>query len=621
MSQFADRHYRSLLLLIWLLGCALLLLSTRGAIADWRMGDPDDQLRMVQVRDWLAGQSWWDITQYRMNPPYGGPMHWSRLVDVPIATVIVLLTPLIGQPVAEQAAAAIVPLLTYGVVLALYGSTARKLFGKSAALVAAASFLFIIPAIVQLAPMRIDHHGWQLALFFAMMRALFDRQAPLKSGAIIGFCGALWIEISIEGLPFAAIFVGLLALRWIFPVANKQVHQPELPFAMALAILALGCAFLFSITESWSAAINYCDGLSPVHVFAFAAIASVIVAGLLSAKFAKLHLNPVAKLALCAVAGLGGIAMVFLTAPQCMGDAFGTLDPLVREYWFDRTAEGLPIWAVSLSYYAPLFFGLATGFIGLGYILLRPDCLPRDDKLHLALLYMACIVVGAFVMRTSVYALCVANMLLAPMIITLLAKAEQHQSVVTRIIPRIIAVFLPMSLLIGQNVVDKIAAAQSVKNVNVQSAEKEFIKEVLQCQKPASVAALGQLPNAQLMAGLDLSPAILLLTEHKVIATGHHRNQAAMSDVIRTFTGSVQQAERIFRERRVQYRATCDGSFEMEIYTRRAPKGFLAQIKQGSIPEWLTQQPDIGPFHIFKVNLPISTPNRTDGQDKSTKLR
>src|SRR3546814_9021348 len=67
---------------------------------------------------WLAGQGWWDLTQYRVNPADGGvPMHWSRIVDAPIAGGILLLRPLFGQPLAEQMVMAIWPPLHLGALL------------------------------------------------------------------------------------------------------------------------------------------------------------------------------------------------------------------------------------------------------------------------------------------------------------------------------------------------------------------------------------------------------------------------------------------------------------------------------------------------------------------------
>ena len=69
---------------IWAITSALLVIITWSAIVAWRFPDPDDQMRLLQVRDWLAGQSWFDLTQHRLNDPAGVPMHWSRVVDLPI---------------------------------------------------------------------------------------------------------------------------------------------------------------------------------------------------------------------------------------------------------------------------------------------------------------------------------------------------------------------------------------------------------------------------------------------------------------------------------------------------------------------------------------------------------
>src|SRR3546814_11700627 len=67
-------------------------------------------MRMAQVRDLLAGQGWWDLAQYRVNPAGGGVMmHWSRIVDAPLAAGIWLLKPLFGQAMAERIVMALWP--------------------------------------------------------------------------------------------------------------------------------------------------------------------------------------------------------------------------------------------------------------------------------------------------------------------------------------------------------------------------------------------------------------------------------------------------------------------------------------------------------------------------------
>ncbi|OYW62342.1 MAG: hypothetical protein B7Z31_01275, partial [Rhodobacterales bacterium 12-65-15] len=52
-------------------------------------GGGDDLMRLQQVRDWLGGQSWFDTTQYRILPPEGVSIHWSRYVDLGIAAFLV----------------------------------------------------------------------------------------------------------------------------------------------------------------------------------------------------------------------------------------------------------------------------------------------------------------------------------------------------------------------------------------------------------------------------------------------------------------------------------------------------------------------------------------------------
>lgn len=99
--------------LAWLAVSALLLLTNLGNISGLRFPDPDDVMRLVQVRDLLGGQAWFDVAQHRVDAVNGGVgMHWSRLVDIPIALVIAVLTPFLGAADAEIAALVAVPLMT-----------------------------------------------------------------------------------------------------------------------------------------------------------------------------------------------------------------------------------------------------------------------------------------------------------------------------------------------------------------------------------------------------------------------------------------------------------------------------------------------------------------------------
>lgn len=600
MASFAERHFARLIFGIWLFAAFAIALISREAILSWKMGDPDDQMRILQVRDWIAGQSWWDITQYRMNAPAGGDMHWSRLVDVPLAFFILLLSPVVGQAIAEQVSASIVPLLTLGAALWFYALGARRLFGAAVSVAATAFVITIVPFTTQMLPMRIDHHGWQIVCFASAMWALFDREAKIWPAIILGLSCALWIEISVEGLPFAALMLGLSALGWVFPQLVLDSDSRRLQFPVALASTAIGTVAFFSITESWTSA-NFCDALSPVHIGALSAMAAVVVAAALLEKKAAIFGTVYFRLASCATAAIGGVAVLLSLAPQCAGDAFAGLDPLVREYWFSRVPEGLPLWAVQLDFAIQQYAYMLAGCLALAMVALFNKQLSKADKIQTALLFLGTCIIGAFVSRTAVYAMMVANILLAASLVYLFVAADNYKNVFPRMALRIAAIFLAMPNLSAQFVLNKVHAAQVKADPVSEKFHAQFEKQALLCQKALAAAALNRLPASAFMAGLDTNPAIMQFTRHTVVASGHHRNQGAMADVIRTFVGSQDEAARIIDARNIRYLVTCEGSFELALYQQKAPKGFLAQLRRGDVPQWLRRQADIGPFQIYEV--------------------
>ncbi|WP_397574371.1 hypothetical protein [Sphingorhabdus sp.] len=601
MVNFTERHFARLIVGIWLCAAFGIALISRDAISAWKMGDPDDQMRILQVRDWVAGQSWWDITQYRMNAPAGGDMHWSRLVDVPLALFIRLLTPVMGQAIAEQVSASIVPLLTLGVALWFYALGARRLFGATVAVVATALVITIAPFTTQMIPMRIDHHGWQIVCFVVALWALFDRHTKIWSAVVLGLACALWIEISIEGLPFAALALGISALGWVFPQLAAVSDHGRLRFPVALASIAIGALVFFSITERWSAS-NFCDALSPVHIAALSVMAAVIIAAVLLEKAAAIFATVYFRLAACAAAAVSGAAMLLSIAPQCAGDAFARLDPLVREYWFESVPEGLPLWAAPLDFAIQQYAYILVGCVALALVLLFNKQLLKADKIRMALLFLGTVIIGAFVSRTAVYAMMVANLFLAATLVGGFITAESYKNVILRMALRIGAILLAMPNVSAQFIIDERNAAEAKADPALDRLNRNFGKQTWRCQKTTAIAALDRLPPSPVMATLDTNPAILQFTRHVVVASGHHRNQAAMADVIRTFTGVPDQAAQVIVARRIRYLITCDGSYELALYARKAPKGLLAQLRGGRVPAWLKRQPDIGPFQIYAVD-------------------
>ncbi|MDP9127116.1 MAG: hypothetical protein M3N08_02490, partial [Pseudomonadota bacterium] len=69
------------------------------------LSDPDDYMRLNEVINWLRGQGWYDLSQPRLSPGAHTVLHWSRLVDIPIAF---MMLPLLKIRIFEMATAALV---------------------------------------------------------------------------------------------------------------------------------------------------------------------------------------------------------------------------------------------------------------------------------------------------------------------------------------------------------------------------------------------------------------------------------------------------------------------------------------------------------------------------------
>src|SRR5579859_6039496 len=108
----------------------------------------DDAMRLVEVRDLIGGQGWFDLFQYRLDPP-GTSMHWSRLIDAPLAALILLLKPWLGMRGAEAATLYFWPALLFAVALALVAAIARHMSNNvNAAISAAMLAVLALPALV-----------------------------------------------------------------------------------------------------------------------------------------------------------------------------------------------------------------------------------------------------------------------------------------------------------------------------------------------------------------------------------------------------------------------------------------------------------------------------------------
>src|SRR3546814_10206865 len=88
-------------------------------------------------------------------------------------------------------------------------------------------------------PMRIDHHGWQLAMLSLTVAGLAD-DARRRGGLLVGLASAASLTIGLEMLPYCAMAGAILALRSPARPRSEE-HTSELQSLMrtSYAVLCL----------------------------------------------------------------------------------------------------------------------------------------------------------------------------------------------------------------------------------------------------------------------------------------------------------------------------------------------------------------------------------------------
>lgn len=574
--------------LIWLGMTAVLILASLGRIGARAFFDPDDFMRLVQVRDLVGGQHWFDLTQYRLNPPQGTPMHWSRLVDAPLALVIMLLTPLLGSYNAETVALVLVPMITLGCVMGLVMRIAAAVFAREVAVMAGVCAVLIPAVLAQMNPLRIDHHGWQIACVLLAAASPVIARSANRAALLAGLAFALALSISIEALPIAAAYGAILAAGWVWaPGADRRI-------VWFMASLAVSLEALFLLTRGPSAFYPWCDSIAPAHI-AFFLIAACGIA--LAARFGPARRGFV--LAALALSGLVAAAVFARIAPACLGAPFGALDPLVIKYWYGHIAEGNPVWRQGLLVAA--VSGLPVLLALLALLQIRRTAPPAQQRFWTEYLglFVAAMLTGILVWRSIVFAGALGALGLGWLASRALIWVQHDRDAAAR--GELPKRYLTLAAAIAVLGAFTLWPAPDGKGAKPRAAASPA------CDTPQVLAGLNRLPAQTVFATLDISPTILETSRHSVVASNHHRANLAIRDVMLAFLSDQAKAERIVKTHGATLLVVCTGMPEPGNYIADAPRGLMADIAKGRTPPWL-EPVAIGQPSSLKVFRVISRP-------------
>lgn len=538
----------------------------------WDIGN-DDAMRLIQVRDLLGGQSWFDVTQYRLGFEAGTPMHWSRLIDLPIAAILWVSSLFLSQDWAEAVTMTLWPLALIAPTLwAMHRASVR--FGGVRA--GPFGYLFAIIAIVTTRKFEIgalDHHNVQMMLMAFILMAMMHGKSYARDGVIIGISAALSIAIGLEMLPFIATISLMMGINWVWMGAQAKTKTMLFAGSFAGAMLAV---FLLTRPD-FSQTIFRCDafGRELLIIGVSGAIGLLVLAATLSAKAMLVRVGAVLVL------GAGVILIAMNFAPQCLGNPYDPLYPDVAREWLGRIAESKSLLLVITEGRLKNLGFLVIPVIAILYSIYSLRTPDRALRAMALLLILA----GAYAMmfyqiRGLFFLLLLCVIPLAAMMGRVYGWYKDSKSSIAGV--------LFIGLLFASIPNTWIVGAARFGGRDDQTSDAKPAGVFKDCYKPQVYNPLAALPPGLVAASTDLGVRVMFSTPHRALAANFHRNQDGIQAEIDLMRADIADTPALLAEWGVDYVVLCATDFATKALAETYPDGLWNSLFNGDAPEFLT---------------------------------
>ena len=337
-----NKNSNSLPFQIILTALIILATITLSLLADgWGVigKDNDDVMRLIQIRDLMSGQNWFDLHQYRMGTEGGTLMHWSRIVDFPIISLILFFDLFFSREVAENLAMLIWPALCAGALFWALSLGIRQLRSYTDWRPALVIMTLILMVWYYYSPRfkagALDHHNLQLVVVAMATSCLLSPITQRAPFFLAGIFLALSIAIGAETWGLAIIFCAFPACLWLWggDKSAGAISTFSISFGLSLTLLFL------TTTAPSNYLLTHCDSLS----FGISIAAILGATGLWLASRLVKGKGFIGRLLALGVIGL--ICGIFLLTqiPQCLSNPLSTLPPIMHELWLDHVKEAKPL--------------------------------------------------------------------------------------------------------------------------------------------------------------------------------------------------------------------------------------------------------------------------------------
>lgn len=525
----------------------------------WVLPDTDDYTRFVQVFQWLDGHSWFDLTLPHLYPQHVISMHWARLVDIPLAGVLLLLKAIAGffQWQSERQGLAmltgfLVPCFLLAALLILVRAMARPLIGKRWAGLACFFVPLALQLMFQFAPMRVDHHAYILlaaGTAFLCLQRLTLGLYPLRMAALAGCAFALGMWNGAEIMPAIIAFCACLTVQQI--IKGRASMKAGLVFGAALmATSFLILLIAIAPAQRWST--DY-DAFSFFYVI-LAAYACAFFLGLFILSRFISHKGLLLSSSL--LGALGALTHLLSLFPDFIAGPYAKTNPLMQDLFLNNIREAVPFiraWADLLNNFAiapqqavggaiyfltTRLFGPVIGSLTALVQLMRPRKATRARLIWLCYAVF-CVFFTLLAMFWQVRVISYAQLFAIPPLVWLMLRylktLPQHYKGRALFGWEILTV---LSFTILPTMVVPSIILQSRLNPDMMF----FLGTSTDVPCKDSTRVVAQLremgkdkPPLTILAPMDYTPELMFYTGHNYIAAPYHRNDRGIIDMIMFF--------------------------------------------------------------------------------------
>ncbi|MGV8954572.1 MAG: hypothetical protein ACOH2M_25975 [Cypionkella sp.] len=540
-------------------------------------GDSDDIMRWMSVKDFLAGQSWFDMTQYRVEPPDGLSLHWSRYLDAAIAAVYSVLALMLTPEAAERWTLIIWPNLLLVALLVLVAKGTYRILGSAAAIFAIITVMTWFPIRgITFSNGRVDHHDLQILLMTCVTMAMIWPTTGLRAGIAAGMAAALSLAIGLEMLVFVAVAGVILFLRAVFD-AEAAVARLA---GFCLALLVGSLLFFVGQTAPSQWFVPHCDALSTPYL-AILLIATTSCGAPL-ALYGRLR-HPAARIGITAAMTLVGIWIFAPLMSPCLAGPYGMLPAEVQDFITSRISEALPglVFAMIrpltfIDVVVPILIVTALGTVF--WVKHRKDWnATQRAAIEQMLVFGWLGFLGSMIqIRMNIIAAPALPFLAGLVFSQLLRQVleQRRPREIARFALAVVAVFYiqetnrPMlfaaNLISHQDLSKKIEAATSDKG----------------CRSQATLAHLDSLPAARMLTMMSIGADLLLTTHHSPLSVPYQRGAFTFWNGSFPFRSEALMLKAIDQSK-PDYVVLCTTS------TYDGLHAYAGDLSKGNLPIWL----------------------------------